>query len=123
MSVDARPLQIESSAEGRTTCLALAGELTCTTAPLFDDEVRRVVEASRPHLLVDAAGLHFCDSVGLSALISAHRRAAAHGGGLVLRGVHGPLARALRVTGLEPVFTVRAGAGEQGTPADGTSVG
>ena len=121
MSVDAQPLRIESSAEGRTSCLALVGELTCATVPRFDDEVRRAVCATRPHLLVDAARLHFCDSVGLSALLGAHRRATAHGGGLVLRGVHGTLARALRITGLEAVFGVPAR--EPGTATDDASVG
>ena len=120
MSVSQEPLRIESSADGRTSCLALVGELTYTTTPQFDDEVRRAVDASRPHLLVDAARLHFCDSVGLSALIGAHRRATALGGGLALRGVHGTLARALRVTGLEAVFTVCA---EPATATDDSSVG
>jgi anti-sigma B factor antagonist len=122
VSVDARPLRLDSSTDGRTACIALTGELTYTTVRRFDEEVRRLVDASRPHLLLDVARLGFCDSAGLSALIAAHRLAAGHGGELGLRGVHGTLARALRVTGLTSVFTVHAAA-EPDASADGTSVG
>ena len=100
------PLHIEVVAEGRDTRLALVGELTYTTVPRFTVEVAEVVGPTRPQIQLDVARLHFCDSVGLSALIGVQRRARLAGGEVVLHGVHGCLQRNLTVTGTDALFTV-----------------
>jgi anti-sigma B factor antagonist len=100
------PLHIEVVAEGGDTRLALVGELTYATVPLFTVEVTETVWPARPRLLLDVARLHFCDSVGLSALIGAQRRAQRAGGAVVLFGVHGCLQRSLTVTGTDALFTL-----------------
>ena len=96
------PLQVEASVEGRSVCLTLRGELTYGTAAVFDERVLRVVGAHVGHpgppLVVDVHGLHFCDSIGLSALIGAERRVELDGSRMVLRGVHGMLERVLRTS-------------------------
>ena len=99
-------LHIEVVAEGGDTRLALVGELTYSTVPLFTVEVTETVGPSRPRLLLDVARLQFCDSVGLSALIGAQRRAQLAGGSVVLFGVHGCLQRSLTVTGTDALFTL-----------------
>ena len=107
------PLQVEASVEGGSVCLALRGELTYGTVPMFDEHVAQVVGpgAGRPgaRLVVDVQGLQFCDSVGLSALIGAERRVELDGGRMVLRGVHGMLERVLRITGAGVLFTLAGG--------------
>ena len=103
------PLHIEVVAEGCDARLALVGELTHSTVPLFTAEVTEVAEvlgSCRPQLLLDVARLDFCDSVGLSALIGLQRRARRSGGGVVLHGVHGCLRRVLSVTGTDALFTL-----------------
>ena len=100
------PLHVETSFEGRSLCLALYGELTYTTAPLFGEHLLDAFSATRPCLIVDVRGLQFCDSVGLSALIGAQRHADVATGRMVLRGVHGMLERVLHITGAGALFTV-----------------
>ena len=100
------PLHIEVVAEGCDTRLALVGELTYTTAPLFVTEVAEVLGPSRRQFVLDVARLHFCDSVGLSALIGVQRRAELAGSSVVLHGVHGCLHRNLTVTGTDTLFTL-----------------
>ena len=102
------PLRLRTVAEGRTVYLSVSGELTYATAPLFHEHVVQVLASSRPFLVVDLEGLTFCDSVGLSALIGAQRRAGAVGGGVTLCGVHGTLQRCLQVTGAGTLFTIDA---------------
>ena len=103
------PLQIETSLEGRSLCLALCGELTYGTVPVFEEQVARVLDPTNPRLVLDVRHLQFCDSVGLSALIGAQRRADLAGGRMLLRGVHGMLERVLRITGAGVLFTVVGG--------------
>jgi anti-sigma B factor antagonist len=105
-SAMSEPLQIETSLEGRSVCLALCGELTYATVPVFDEHVAHVFGPTRPCLVLDVRRLHFCDSIGLSALIAARRRADLAGGRLILRGVHGMLERVLHITGAGALFTV-----------------
>ena len=99
------PLLIETSLEG----LALRGELTYGTVPVFDEHVAPVIGPTRPRLVLDVGRLQFCDSVGLSALIGAQRRADLAGGRMILHGVHGMLERILRMTGAGVLFTIVAG--------------
>jgi anti-sigma B factor antagonist len=103
------PLDIEAKREGRSVCLELRGELTYGTVPVFDERLSAVLGSSGSPLVVDVHGLQFCDSVGLSALIGAQRRAEAGEGRMVLRGVHGMLERVLRITGAGVLFTVVGG--------------
>ena len=113
------PLHIDAALEEGVAHLTLTGELTYGTAPLFTAQITEVVDRSRPLLVLDVARLHFCDSVGLSALIGAHRRARAGGGDVVLTGVHGSLARSLAVTGVGALFgVVEAGIVEARAGAD-----
>ena len=103
------PLLIETSLEGRSVYLALCGELTYGTVPVFDEHVAHVIGPTRPRLVLDVGRLQFCDSVGLSALIGAQRRADLAGGRMILHGVHGMLERILRMTGAGVLFTIVAG--------------
>lgn len=54
-----------------------------------------------PLIVVDAEGLKFCDSTGLSVLMGALNAVRAAGGRLALSGAHGRFARMLRITGLD----------------------
>ena len=74
-----------------------------------------------PCLILDVRRLQFCDSIGLSALIAARRRADLAGGRLILRGVHGMLERVLHITGAGARFTVHGGDLEQVDQAAGGS--
>ena len=100
------PLHVELSYEGRSLCLALCGELTYGTAPMLGEHLAHAFDSARPRLVLDVHGVRFCDSVGLSVLIGAQRRADVTGGRMVLRGVHGMLERVLRITGAGILFTV-----------------
>ncbi|GLX08401.1 STAS domain-containing protein [Microbispora sp. NBRC 16548] len=54
-----------------------------------------------PRIVIDADGLKFCDSTGLSVLMGALTAVRAAGGRLALSGAHGRFARMLRITGLD----------------------
>ncbi|MGW6009168.1 STAS domain-containing protein [Streptomyces sp. NPDC055210] len=59
------------------------------------------------HLLVlDLAALRFCDSSGISALLSARNLAIEYGGRIALAAVPATTARILRITGLDQVFPI-----------------
>lgn len=87
--------------------LTLGGELDHdTAAPLKDALDAAAARGGR--LLVDMAGLRFCDSTGLNALLHGRLAVQEAGGSLELAGLSGPVARMFRITGADGVFPVHA---------------
>ncbi|MEU9026809.1 STAS domain-containing protein [Streptomyces sp. NPDC048383] len=87
--------------------LTLAGELDHDTAAPLKDALETAA-ASGGRLLVDMAGLEFCDSTGLNALLHSRITVQEAGGTLELAGLGGPVARMFRITGADGVFPVHA---------------
>ena len=74
----------------------LTGELDLTSrAAVVDALVPAVSEAASSRLVVDMAGVSFCDSSGLGALLDVRRAAADADVDMVLRGVNRQVARLL----------------------------
>jgi anti-sigma B factor antagonist len=77
------------------------------TAPRLHTELAAAVMGEGPaQVVVDMAGVDFCDSTGMNVLLAALRRARERGGDLVLAGPRPAVRKILQVTGLESVFTV-----------------
>lgn len=57
-------------------------------------------------VVIDATGLTFIDSSGLSVLVGAAKRLAADGRFLVLRNVRAPILRVLQITSLDTIVRV-----------------
>lgn len=89
---------------GGSARVRLVGEIDFCSV----DELRRVMQhlldGGHARLTLDVAGVTFCDSSGLGALVSARAAAERKGGRLMLDGIHGQLARLMRTTGLEILF-------------------
>ncbi|MFJ3086810.1 STAS domain-containing protein [Streptomyces sp. NPDC086838] len=84
--------------------LELIGELDHHTAP----EVRAALPSLTPspgqQLVLDLGSLAFCDSTGISVLITARNHALAANATVVLAAVPNHLDRILRIVGLDQVF-------------------
>jgi anti-sigma B factor antagonist len=70
--------------EGETTVLAAHGDLDAHTGAHLADRLAALAAAGRHRLILDAAGLTFCDTHGIRIMISAHVRARDQGGWLRL---------------------------------------
>jgi anti-anti-sigma factor len=91
--------------EDATTRLAVTGELDLATAAELGEHVRRVVGDRPAQLVVDLAGVTFCDSSGIEALLRAC--AAATERGIAFRVVNpGRVTRrAFQLTGVLDLLT------------------
>ncbi|MBP2707091.1 STAS domain-containing protein [Microbispora sp. RL4-1S] len=127
-------LTVESASDRDAVVVRLAGEIDAGTVHLLGEELRRVWETpGLAVIVVDAARVEFCDSRGLSELITAMQRGQASDVPFLLAGVHGVLRRVLTITGLRNVFerhpTVAAalesvrGPAAAGGPADTGAAG
>ncbi|WP_049565352.1 STAS domain-containing protein [Nonomuraea sp. SBT364] len=85
--------------------LSLSGELDiAVAAELRQCMAEAIASAEPPRVVVDLKGVSFCDSSGLSVLLSGLSGAEAAGGALVLCELHPRLKRVLNVTGLHRRF-------------------
>ena len=92
----------ESSAA--RTVLVVAGVLDKSGAERLLTKLDRLLTQGRRHLVLDLAGVSFCDSSGVSALVRGHARASADTGGLRIASASDQVRRVLEISGLSRMF-------------------
>ncbi|GIH49141.1 STAS domain-containing protein [Microbispora rosea] len=98
-------LKVASAVHGAAVVVRVEGDLDAGTVHLLHNELHQAWESPGTSVIVlDVAELAFCDSRGLSELISALQRGQALNVRLMLSGVQGVLRRVLTITGLRNVF-------------------
>jgi anti-anti-sigma factor len=80
--------------------LQLEGELDADTADVLRAALDDLVGRRPPRIVVDLSGLRFCDSMGLSAFISAYILVSDRGGWLRLAGANTFLTKLIGTVGL-----------------------
>ncbi|MGW2302488.1 STAS domain-containing protein [Streptomyces sp. NPDC001809] len=90
---------------GGATVLTAAGELDHHTAPRLSRALDGTTfEPGRP-VVIDLADLTFCDSTGITVLVTAYHRAKTAGTTVTLTAVHPELIHTFRTIGLDQIFT------------------
>ncbi|MBY8877326.1 STAS domain-containing protein [Actinacidiphila acidipaludis] len=97
-------LQVQEKAVGGGVVLGLTGEIDFTTLDVLDGALVR--SAGAPVVVADVAGVTFIDSVGLTALLRAHRDLTDTGGRLALAGAKDAVRRVLEIAGLDHVLAL-----------------
>ncbi|MGW0363366.1 STAS domain-containing protein [Streptomyces sp. NPDC002990] len=88
-----------------TTVLAVGGDLDHHTARGLSQALDDTPFDSGSQLVLDLSELTYCDSTGITVLVTAYRRAEAMGSALVLAGVNPDLMRVFGIIGLDQIFT------------------
>ena len=93
--------------QGEQTTVRFVGELDAASADQTYEYVRAAIDAHGGQVLLDVAGLSFCDARGLGALARMCRHAGQAGCLLHLVGPPPRLMKIIRITGLEDKLPVR----------------
>ncbi|MCG8920791.1 STAS domain-containing protein [Actinokineospora sp. PR83] len=88
--------------------LTLAGDLDYTNSVDLETSLTALPLSEGDVLTLDLAGLSFCDSTGLSTLITAQRLLAQAGGRVSVTAIDRNLARVMTITGIDHLFGVAA---------------
>lgn len=88
--------------------LHLCGELDVDTAANLRTALAELVERPVPRIVVDLAGLRFCDSIGLSAFVVSKQVIVARGGWLTFASANPLLAGLMQSVGLTRYFSLHA---------------
>ena len=94
-------------ARGELAVVAVGGELDIHSAPGLEGDLAPVADAGR-HLILDLAGLRFCDCAGLSLFLRVQQRARAGGGSLHLAALTPRVLRVITAARLADVLPITA---------------
>ncbi|NJQ00847.1 STAS domain-containing protein [Streptomyces sp. PLAI1-29] len=88
--------------------LHLDGELDYHTAPRLSRALDEITFSAGTDVILDVTELAYCDSTGLTVLISANQRAEAGGARFGIAGLSRDLRRVFTIVGLDQFFTLYA---------------
>ncbi|MER7279968.1 STAS domain-containing protein [Dactylosporangium sp. NPDC000244] len=103
--------------DGAIALVSIHGAIDINTAPALRDAMHQLLEAGHTRIVVDLAGVDFCDSIGLGTFAYTRNHCAASGGFLRLAAPSPFLARLLRTVGLTGPIPVHATVTEALQPA------
>ena len=92
----------------RASCRVVqpSGQLDMETATLLGDAIENLIRGGDRRIVVDLNQITFCDSIGLSTLVVAHRSCARDGGYLRLARPNAFLLNLLTVVGVRDALGV-----------------
>ena len=91
---------------GRLVTIALPGEVDFLNASEVRDALDLALQSGAAVVIADATQTTFCDCAGVTALIRAHRQAAASGKCLRVASAGHAVRRAIELTGADQVLAV-----------------
>ncbi|MFF8034719.1 MULTISPECIES: STAS domain-containing protein [unclassified Streptomyces] len=99
-------LTVEQQAhEAGPVVVTVTGELDHHTAPQLTQVLNSVSLGPGTPLVIDLCGLTYCDSTGITVLVTAYHRTEAAGCSFGLAGLSHDLTRVFQTVGLSQVFT------------------
>ena len=110
-------LKISSRSQGNVAVVTVGGEVDLYTAPQLRDELVGALKDGARRLVIDMSRVEFCDSTGISVLLSAMKRSRDKDGDLELVAPKPAVTKVLEVTGLDEVFTIHPDLGALSAPA------
>jgi anti-anti-sigma factor len=100
------PLKITARDAMTGPVLEITGDLDYRTATELRAQLSALALQPGQRLVLDLAGMEFCDSSGITALIAARHHADAARADVALAAVPPPTLRVLRIVGLDQIFPV-----------------
>ncbi|MGW7821569.1 STAS domain-containing protein [Streptomyces puniciscabiei] len=91
---------------GRCPVAACNGDMDYLTGPMFRTGFLNLIDSGERFVVLDLAGVPFCDSAGLNALLAARQRAHETDARLALARAQGQLRQLLKLTGVDRVLGV-----------------
>jgi anti-sigma B factor antagonist len=98
-------LTVSDEVVGDTRVVRCSGEIDMATVPTLREEISRLQIDGPPRLVVDLTEITFIDSLGLGALVGAHKRARVLQGSLAIIP-SAATQRVLTATALDRVFEI-----------------
>ncbi|GGX78710.1 STAS domain-containing protein [Streptomyces anandii] len=100
------PLKITARDATTGPVVEITGELDYASATQLREQLAALSLQPGRRLVLDLAGMEFCDSSGITALLAARTQALAAQAEVALAAVPGNTMRVLRIVGLDQIFAL-----------------
>lgn len=97
-------IDVDVAIAGRRARLTLHGELDMAAAEVVERVVHDVCSQSCERLVMDVAGLSYCDSSGVRALVNASHECRESGGRMIVSGAQGSVRRVFELVHAADLF-------------------
>jgi anti-anti-sigma factor len=102
-----RPLSLDiDRRDDGALCLVIGGEIDLATAPALEQAAGTLLSERPRTLVLDLAGVPFCDSSGIGVLVRLYNRATVTGSRLTLRRPTPTVRAILDMTALTRIFRI-----------------
>jgi anti-sigma B factor antagonist len=99
--------EVLTSEEGVIDVLQADGRLDAEAAPALESELDVALNSGHNRVVLDLSSATYISSSALKVLVAAWRRARAHGGDLILAGLHPRVREIFEMVGFDRIFTIR----------------
>ena len=99
-------MEIISSKAGNFTVLHVQGRLDAMTAPLFEAEVRKLLDSGVQQVVLDLSDLVFVSSAGLRGILSLAKGLRAVQGDIRFAGLQPAVREVFTISGFTSLFTL-----------------
>jgi anti-sigma B factor antagonist len=99
-------LTVQTRQDGRTTILAVAGEIDLDSAPVVRGAIIEAIDGGSGHLVIDLTEVTFIDSTGLNVFIYAQKKLRLRQGTLDIVGSTRRILAIFKLSGLDKIFRI-----------------
>ncbi len=99
-------MEITTRKEKDRTIVSLAGRMDALTAPEFEKQMKRIVDAGGKRLVIDMQGLGYISSAGVRSILVVAKRLRAEGGKFVLASLNDMVREVLELTGFIKILAI-----------------
>jgi len=100
-------MDIVEARQNGVVAIGAIGRLDSNTAKAFEEKVIGAIEADKPRMVIDLAGLDYISSAGLRVLLMAAKRIKAAQGNLILCGLQPHVREVFDVSGFSTIFSIQ----------------
>jgi anti-anti-sigma factor len=101
-------MDIEMRELKHVSVVKVSGRVDSSTAPELEKSMQSLMDSDRNQIVLDLQDTEYMSSAGLRVLVAVHKATKKNGGGLCLAQPSPRVSEVLDLSGLTPVFDVRA---------------
>lgn len=99
-------MEFEAAKQDGKTIVTVRGRMDAVTAPEFEAEIDKHLQAGETSVVADLAGLEYISSAGLRSILTSGKKLKAAGGALAFCGLGGMVEEVFSVSGFTAMFKV-----------------
>ncbi len=100
-------MEFDSSKQGDSVVIKVKGRMDAVSAPEFEKECGKWIEAGDKSLIIDLGGLEYISSAGLRSILAAAKKLKAAQGAICFCNLQGMVQEVFSISGFATMFPIK----------------